>query len=102
MRRYARGQKHVRPNRASFADDGVAAHDGCSRVDRHMVLDRGVPLLSSELLAGGKRTRNQSHTLIHLHMAADDAGFTDNCPCAMVHEKVRADLRPWMQIHSAA
>src|SRR5437879_3757985 len=96
MSRDAVGQKNVCSNRAPLTDLGVSAHDGRTRVDRHSIPDGGVSLLSSQKLAGRQRLGYQAHALVHLDMVTNDAGLADHCPRAMVHEKVRPNLRARM------
>ena len=102
MGRNAGGQKNTRANRAVFADDGISAHDGGPRVDGNVIFDRRMALLASQTLALRQRTRDQAHSLVHLHMIANNGRLPDDRSGAMVHEEVRADLGARVQVHPGA
>jgi len=58
--------------------------------------------LTAELLAGGEGLRDQTHALIHLHVAADNGGFPHDRAGAMVHEEMGTNLGARMQVHPGA
>src|SRR5215471_2858809 len=66
VRRDAGRQEDACADRAAFADYRIAADDCGARVDRHPVLDRGVPFLAPEPLPRGKRSRDETDALVHL------------------------------------
>src|SRR5262245_60250340 len=94
------GEEDVAANGAAFADNGVSAEDGRAWVDRHIIFDRGMAFAPAELhdIAGGLRA--ERHAVVYLHVIADDAGFSDDGPGAVVDKEMRPDLRAGMQIHS--
>ena len=95
-------QEHIRPDGAAGADDGIATHDGSTRIDGDVVFDRGVTLLALERLARSQRASDEANTLIELHMLADLTGLANDHASAVIDEEVRADLRPRMDVDASA
>src|ERR1035437_1586690 len=102
LRRDAVHDEHVAANRAAGPNDGFAAKNRRAGINRNAVLNRRVPVLAAQLLSASGGFRAERDAMIHLHVVADDGGFANNRAGAMVHEKVRPDLRARMQVHARA
>ena len=80
-RRHAARQEYRAADDAVRADHRLAAEDGCIRIERGAALDRRMPLLAADDLAGGiprERQRAQRHALVQLHAVADIGGLADH------------------------
>jgi len=91
---YAFGEGNARTDNRSCTDDGVAAEDGCIRVDHDAFFDRGMPFLGADQIAVfvlGKTECSQGDTLIDLDVGGDVGGFTDDDTGAVIDEEGVAD-----------
>src|SRR4051794_34624864 len=75
-----------------MADDGIAAEDGRSGVDGHVVFDGRVTLEDARRFAGaGSAERTERDALVNLHVAPDDARFSDDDAGAVIDEETLVD-----------
>ena len=76
-----------------FADDGIAAENRRSRIDRHVVMNGRVAFFAAQVLTAAGGERAERHALIDLDVVADHGRFTDNDARAVVNEEVLTDRR---------
>src|ERR1039457_7256170 len=78
----------------------VAPDDCGAGINRHPVFNRRMTFLAAQRLARGQRPRNQTDALIHLDVVADDGRLAHHGPGAVIHEEMRADTSPRMEVHA--
>src|SRR3954463_14702668 len=77
-RRNAVGDEDVAVDDRAASDHRVAAENGGSGVNGHIVLDGWMALLAAEELAEGGGERAEGYPLIHLHVVADLCRLADD------------------------
>lgn len=96
--RHRPGEERIAAHHRVLADHRLAAQNGGTGVDSHIVAHCGVPLSRQAGMARPGGQCAQRHTLIQLHMAADHRRLADNDACAVVDEEPRPDLRAGVDV----
>ena len=88
---YRAGDKGAGAHHAIVTDHRLATQNGCVGIDGHIVFNGGVAALAPQALsaAGGKAT--QGHTLVDLHIFANDRGLANDDARAVVDEEKFTD-----------
>src|SRR5687768_16250835 len=70
--------------------DGNASKNGGASVDDNIILDNGMPYIAfyqGPMLIHRKALGAESHGLIQAHVFANDSGFADDHPGAVINKK---------------
>ena len=84
------------------ADDGAATEDGCAGINGDVIFNGGMAFLAAQALAGGSGARSEGDTVIHFYVVADDRRFAHYTAGAVIDEKMMADGRAGVEVHSGA
>src|SRR6185436_16383377 len=103
--RHREGDPGVASHDGALPDHRVATQDGGVGVDRDVVLDGRVALVTLRLVGAAAvpdRERAQGHALIHADAVADVAGLADDDARAVIYEERRADRRARVDVDPRA
>ena len=70
-----------------MTDHRFTAKDRCIGINRHIILNGGMPALTPKALTASGRQTTQCHALIDLNMIADHRGLTNNNACTVVNKE---------------
>ena len=92
------GNECVTADNNAFLNDGLAAEDRCTGVDRNIILDRWMSAHIAQLLTTLGRERTERHALIQLDMFPDDRCLTDYDTGSVINKEIFADRGTRMDI----
>ena len=84
-----------------MTDNGFPTQDRCTRVDHHMILDRGVPFHIANnvsICIGWKAECPQRHSLVNFYMISDMRGFPNHNAGPVIDKKVISNRCTGMDI----
>ncbi|MDT4955045.1 MAG: hypothetical protein QOJ02_3183 [Acidobacteriota bacterium] len=90
---------------APATDDGLAAQDGCARINHNVILNRRVSLGVAHQTPRRifvERERAERDALVDFDIVADDGCAADDYSRAVIYKEARADLRARMNVYPCA
>ena len=83
------GQPDVPADDRVVSDHGVAAQNGASGIDDHVVFDGRMALLAAEIL--GDERSSEGYSLVDFYVVSDDGGLSDDDAGAVVDVEMCSD-----------
>ena len=95
------GNERITADNNAFLDDSLSAEDGCTGVDRNIILDGRVSAHITQLLTALGREGAERHSLIQLHVFTDHGRLTDYDTGSVINKEILADRSTRMNINDA-
>ena len=95
---YAFKNEGVTADYRTFPDYGISAKHGRFRVNRDVILNRGVSFRTGNTLSFSRRKRAERYALVNLNPLSNHRRFTDYYARTVINKKIFSDRRAGIDV----